>query len=146
MKIESATRLRRPRGRLRHPLTDDAFLHRFESASLDSFTHRDHIRVVYAYARRGGIDHAVTCARLGLRHLTLAHGEPERYHETLTTAWARLIAHHAVTHTGGDFEAFLEAHPRLLSRDLLLGHYSRERLFSPAARADFVEPDLRPLP
>jgi hypothetical protein len=126
-------------------MTDDVFLHRFETGRLDAFTHRDHLRVAFAYARRGGVDHAVERARHGLRHITAAHGQPERYHETLTTAWARVIAHHAATHPGG-FDAFVAAHPRLLDRDLLLAHYSRELLFSPTARARFVEPDLLALP
>jgi hypothetical protein len=127
-------------------MTDDTFLARFEAGSLQSFDHRDHLRVAFAYARRGGVEHAVDRARRGLRHLTAAHGEPERYHETLTTAWARVIAHHALAHTDRGFDAFLAAHPRLLDRELLLAHYSRERLFSPTARARFVEPDLEPLP
>jgi hypothetical protein len=127
-------------------MTDDAFLSRFEAADLDSFTHRDHLRVAFVYARRGGVEHAVDHARRGLRHLTAAHGEPERYHETLTTAWARVIAHHALIDAATGFDAFLAAHPRLVDRELLLAHYSRERLFSPTARARFVEPDLLALP
>jgi hypothetical protein len=126
-------------------MTDDTFLARFEAGSLQSFDHRDHLRVAFAYARRGGVEHAVDHARRGLRHLTAAHGEPERYHETLTTAWARVIAHHAEVHADG-FDAFVEANPHLLDREHLLAHYSRERLFSPTARARFVEPDLRALP
>ena len=126
-------------------MTDEAFLSRFEAASLPSFDHRDHVRVVFAYARRGGIEHAVARAREGLRRFAAAHGEPGRYHDTLTTAWARVVGHHAM-HGGDDFDAFLAAHPRLLERDLLSAHYSRARLFSPAARAGFVEPDLLALP
>lgn len=126
-------------------MTDDAFLDRFERCHLDAFTHRDHVRVAYAYTRQGGATYAVARTCAGLRRLTAAHGEAERYHETLTTAWARVIAHHAATHTG-DFAAFLDTHPRLLDRDLLLAHYTRERLFSPAARAAFMEPDREPLP
>ncbi|HEY3189570.1 MAG TPA: hypothetical protein VGJ70_18930, partial [Solirubrobacteraceae bacterium] len=83
--------------------------------------------------------------REGLRHFTAAHGQAARYHDTLTTAWARVVGHHAAQATG-DFEAFLASNPRLLDRDLLTAHYSRERLFSPAARAGFVEPDLVALP
>jgi hypothetical protein len=127
-------------------MTDDAFLAHFEAGSLHSFGHRDHLRVAFAYARRGGVDHAVDHARRGLRHIAAAYGEPERYHDTLTTAWARVIAHHALSHADGGFDAFVAAHPRLLDRELLLAHYSRERLFSRAARAQFVEPDLAPLP
>jgi hypothetical protein len=125
-------------------MTDDDFLACFEAGRLDAFTHRDHLRVAFAYARRGGVEHAVERARQGLRHFTAAHGQPERYHETLTTAWARVVAHHAIRAT--DFDALLAAHPRLLDRHLLLAHYSRELLFSPTARAGFVEPDLLALP
>jgi hypothetical protein len=127
-------------------MTDDAFLADFEAASLPSFEHRDHLRMAYAYARRGGVAHAVARAREGLRRLTAAAGAPDRYHDTLTTAWARVVADHAVNSRDVGFDAFLAAHPRLLERDLLLAHYSRKRLFSPAARAAFVEPDLMPLP
>jgi N-formylglutamate deformylase len=127
-------------------MTDDAFLMRFEAAALSSFDHRDHLRVAFAYARRGGLDHAVARAREGLRRFATAHGEPGRYHATLTTAWARVVAHYALRARDADFDAFLAAHPRLLERDLLCDHYSRERLFSEAARAAFVEPDLLALP
>jgi hypothetical protein len=126
-------------------VTDETFLARFEAAALRSFDHRDHLRVAFAYARRGGVDHAIARAPEGLRRFTAAHGESARYHDTLTTAWARVVGHHAVA-AGDDFEAFLAAHPHLLRRDLLLAHYSRERLFSDAARAAFVEPDLVALP
>jgi len=127
-------------------MTDETFLRRFEAASLGSFGHRDHLRVAFAYARRGGVDHAVARAREGLRRFAAAHGEPGRYHETLTTAWARVVGHYALGAPENSFEAFLAAHPRLLERDLLCAHYSRERLFSEAARAAFVEPDLLALP
>jgi hypothetical protein len=127
-------------------MTDEVFLGRFEAASLESFGHRDHLRVAFAYARRGGVEHAVARAREGLRRFTAAHGQPGRYHETLTTAWARVVGHDAMGASEDDFEAFLAAYPRLLERDLLSAHYSRERLFSEAARAAFVEPDLLALP
>jgi hypothetical protein len=127
-------------------MTDETFLARFEAASLDSFGHRDHLRVAFAYARRGGVEHAVARAREGLRRFAAAHGEPGRYHDTLTTAWARVVGHYALQAREDDFDAFLAAHPRLLERDLLCAHYSRDRLFSATARAAFVEPDLVALP
>jgi hypothetical protein len=127
-------------------MTDETFLRRFEAASLPSFGHRDHLRVAFAYARSGGIEHAAARSREGLRRFTAAHGQAGRYHETLTTAWARVVGHHAVRACDDDFDAFLAAHPRLLDRDLLAAHYTRARLFSAAARAGFVEPDLLALP
>jgi hypothetical protein len=127
-------------------MTDETFLTRFEAASLPSFDHRDHLRVAFAYARRGGVEHAMARAREGLRRFTAAHDQAARYHDTLTTAWARVVGHYASLAREDDFDAFLATHPRLLERDLLSAHYSRERLFSAAARAAFVEPDLLALP
>ena len=94
-------------------MTDDTFLMRFEAASLPSFDHRDHLRVAFAYARRGGVEYAVARAREGLRRFAAAHGEPGRYHDTLTTAWARVVGHYALLARDDDFDAFLAAHPRL---------------------------------
>jgi len=59
-------------------MTDETFLARFEATSLSSFDHRDHVRVAFAYARRGGIEHAVAQAREGLRRVATAHGQPAR--------------------------------------------------------------------
>ena len=57
-----------------------------------------------------------------------------------------MVGHYALRAREDDFEAFVAAHPRLLERELLSAHYSHERLFSEAARAAFVEPDLLALP
>jgi hypothetical protein len=126
-------------------MTDDEFLARFESHALDEFTHRDHLRVAFAYARRGGVDAAVAGARR-IRGFAEAAGATRKYHDTLTVAWARVVAHLAGRHPALAFGAFLDAHPELQRRDLMLGHYSKSLLFSDAARARFVEPDLLPLP
>jgi hypothetical protein len=126
-------------------MTDAEFLARFETHSLDSFSHRDHLRVAYAYARRGGAPAAVAGARR-IRALADATGDAGKYHDTLTVAWARVIAHLVERRPHLPFEAFVAAHPQLHDRDLLLAHYSPERLFSDEARERFVEPDLLPLP
>jgi hypothetical protein len=125
--------------------TDDEFLARFEAHTLDEFTHRDHLRVAFVYARRGGADAAVEGARR-IRGFAEAAGATGKYHDTLTVAWARVVAHLAGRHPAIAFGAFLEEHPELDRRDLMLSHYSRALLFSGAARAGFVEPDLLPLP
>jgi hypothetical protein len=126
-------------------VTDEEFLAHFEAHRLHEFTHRDHLRVAFAYARRGGISGAVEGARR-IRGLAEAHGDFDKYHETLTVGWARVVGHYALVCDELRFDDFVEANPQLLKRDLLSAHYSRELLFSPAARASFVEPDLAPLP
>jgi hypothetical protein len=126
-------------------ITDDEFLSRFEAHALDDLTHRDHLRVAFAYARRGGVDAAVEGARR-IRGFAEAAGATRKYHDTLTVGWARVVAHLAGRHPSLAFGACVDAHPELQRRDLLLGHYSQALLFSDAARARFVEPDLLPLP
>jgi hypothetical protein len=126
-------------------MTDADFLARFEAGTLEDFSHEDHLRMAFAYARRGGVEGAVEGARR-VRALAARLGAPGKYHETLTVAWARVVGHHALADEALAFPDFLDRHPQLLRRDLLSAHYSRERLFSDEARAAFVEPDLRPLP
>jgi hypothetical protein len=45
-----------------------------------------------------------------------------------------------------DFADFLAANPDLVEdvEPVILGHYSRDRLYSAAARDGWVEPDLQP--
>jgi hypothetical protein len=126
-------------------LTDEQFLDRFERRALDSFSHRDHIRLAFIHARDGGAEAAIAGARR-LRGFAADAGAPGKYHETLTVAWARIIAHMAAGTPGVGFPAFVSAHPELEDRGLLLRHYSGPRLWSEEAQARFVEPDLLPLP
>jgi len=126
-------------------LSDEEFLARFEAHDLEEFSHRDHLRLAFAYARRGGLRAAVEGARQ-IRGFAEAHGAAGKYHETMTVAWARLVGRLAIDSAPLAFPEFLDAHPELQHRDLLSAHYTQARLFSEAARAAFVEPDLVPLP
>lgn len=126
-------------------LSEDDFLDCFERRALSSFSHRDHIRLAFIYARRGGVDAAVGGARQ-IRGFAADAGAAGKYHETLTVAWARIIAHLVAHGPSVPFPAFLSAHPELQDRALLLRHYSDQRLWSEEARARFLEPDLLPLP
>jgi hypothetical protein len=112
---------------------------------LTEFTHEDHLRMAFAYARKGGAGAAVGGARR-IQGLAEKLGVPGKYHDTLTVAWARVVGHLATTSRASDFAEFLHDHPQLRNRKLMSAHYSRGLLFSPAARAQFVEPDLVPLP
>jgi hypothetical protein len=127
-----------------HALSDDEFLDRFEAHRLDGFSHRDHLRMAFAYARRGGLPAAVEGARR-LRGLAAAHGAPGKYHETITVAWAHLVGGLATARPSLGFEELVAAHPELLQRDLLSSYYSSELLYSDAARVAFLPPDRRPL-
>ena len=127
-------------------MDDDVFLEGFSRGEVDGFTHLDHVRVVYLYTRRVGREAAVERTRAGLKALTGRLGVPEKYHETMTVAWARLVGERAAADAGRDFSSFIHDNPCFGRKDLLEDYYSREVLFSAEARARFTEPDLRPLP
>jgi hypothetical protein len=134
-------------------MDDRVFLSAFEAAAIssDRWTHRDHVRVAFLYLRALPFSEAVDRLRRGIRALNRANGVADTptsgYHETVTVAWARIVAA-AITSElqAASFETFANACPTLLSRDRLRAHYGKERLMSSAARASFVEPDLEPLP
>jgi hypothetical protein len=124
-------------------MTDQEFLNAFDDTTLEPFHHRDHLRVTYLYLRQFGEQE--TQARLGpaiLRYATARNGA-EKYHQTITVAWIRLVA--AASAGTTDFDAMLAAHPELLEKSLLERYYSSAVLASPEARAAWVEPDRAPL-
>jgi hypothetical protein len=132
---------------------DREFLKRFEAAAISSedWRHRDHVRMAFLYLRDAPFDTAVTAIRRGIQALNLANDVPEGpvmgYHETATVAWARIVVATIAAHGPVESsQAFLDANPHLLSRTLLRLYYSRDRILSPEAKADFVSPDLAPLP
>jgi len=126
-------------------LGDEDFIERYETCALTAFTHEDHLRMAFTYARKGGAGVAVGGARK-IQTLAERLGAPGKYHDTLTVAWARLVAHLALRSRASSFEEFLGDHPQLRNRHLMGAHYSRGLLFSPEAWDRFVEPDLAPLP
>ena len=86
--------------------------------------------------------------RIGIIRLNAAHGLVETaqrgYHETLTRVWLVLVGAARRRALGADSTS-AAAEPGL-ARTAPLLHYSRERLFSVAARAVFTPPDLAELP
>jgi hypothetical protein len=120
-------------------MTDAEFLGAFDDTILEPFHHRDHLRVTFLYLRQFG--EQGTRQRLGpaiLRYAAARNGA-EKYHETITQAWIRLVA--SASAQVGDFEAMLAANPQLLDKNLVDRYYSRELLQSTEARRRWMEPD-----
>lgn len=134
-------------------MDDDAFLAAFEAPSLtrEDWTHEAHVRTAWCYAVREP-DRDATARKLcqGIRNQNRwLKSDPKLYHETVTVAFAAII--HARATAPGAPDAWADF--RDANRDLidpgpspLLNHYSQELLDSDAARLDFVNPDLAPLP
>jgi len=126
-------------------LSDGEFLRRFDAGMLEpaGFDHEAHIRAAWLCLREEPFRDAVARLRRGLKRLAISAGQPQRYHETITVAYARLI-HRQMRFLGRDasWESFRDRSPDLMAPDLgaLRVLYDREVLDSPEARKAFVPP------
>jgi hypothetical protein len=133
-------------------MTDSEFLEAFECCTLtrEQWTHDAHVRVAWLYLGLLPYEYAVQAIRSGIQRLNERVLKKDMaYHETITVAYARLIAsvRNGLPASHG-LDSVKQVAPALFDRELsaLLKHYSRERLFSAEARACWVNPDLNPLP
>jgi hypothetical protein len=110
------------------------------------FGHREHLELAWTYLGRYGLEEATQAMTRAVRHVARRHGQPNRYHDTITRAWVRLVAVHLRDGDRGSFDGFIADNPGLLDRHLLARHYSAQLIASDGARAAWAEPDLRPLP
>src|SRR5690606_28453140 len=124
-------------------MTDEELVRGFEAASLPpgAFGHAEHVRVAWWYLRRHPWSDALARIRGGLQRFAAAAGRPERYHETITVMYARLIAERLAVDDGGDWNAFAARNPDLFERGLLERYYRWETLVSEDARVGWVAPD-----
>ena len=123
---------------------------RFEDCTIApaEFSHDAHLLVALWYVGREPLPEAAARMRAGLLRF-IAHNqvEPQKYHETITLFWLKLVGHFLAREGAGrPLHALAQ---NLLARfgdsQLLFAHYSRELIASPAARSGWVAPDLRPL-
>ena len=126
-------------------MTTDAEYLQAAHAGSPRLGHREHVRLAWLVIRDEGADEGGDRVARILRHLAELHGEGDRYHETLTRFWIRLVAHAIEVEPGiDDFDAFVERFPLLLDGSIVKRHWSAEALAS--ARAAWVEPDVVALP
>jgi hypothetical protein len=130
-------------------LSDAEFLKAVEQATYpgEQFGHRGHLRLGWLCLRAHGFEGGLERMRSLIRHYATSLGAAEKFHETVTRAWAeRMQVALEETPEPGSFEAFLAVHPELLDSRMLGRHYRKETLDSPVAKAGWVPPDLEPLP
>jgi hypothetical protein len=110
------------------------------------FGHRQHLELAWRYLEERDVGQAADAMTQAIRQVAAAHGAPEKFHATITRAWAHCVAVHQQRWPADTFEGFLDRNPQLLDSRLLDHFYSPQRLGDPAARAVFAAPDKRPLP
>jgi hypothetical protein len=140
---------RKPASTIPEAWTDQDFREAFESLKIpnEMFHHREHIRLAWIYSRHFPQDQALSRIVRGIQDFARHHGAAHKYHHTVTVAWMRLVWHAArPAPPAPDFDTFAAVHPHLFNPRLLEYYYSKARLQSDAARHDWLEPDLRPLP
>ena len=136
----------------RHELSFEDHLFRadFEAGVVgcESFNHRAHVRLAYAYLAESDTATAAANMHRALQGFLQHHGIPtSKYHETLTRAWILAVRHFMESSPGSaSADAFIAHNPALLDSKIMLTHYSADLLFSDEARAKFVEPDLEQIP
>ena len=131
------------------PLKDNVFVSDFEGLRFppEQFRHADHIRLAWIYLRQYDYTVAEERMRRGIHRFACHVGATHKYHATITIAWMRLVSvAFQLSSRIDDFGAFVHAHAWLLNKDTLFEFYSRALLMSDAARASWVEPDLKPIP
>jgi hypothetical protein len=129
--------------------SDEAFVAEIESCTYPAamFRHQDHLRLAFLYSKR--FEYAAAEERMAksIQRFAISAGATKKYHHTVTLAWMRLVAGAIeLAPNENTFDDFLGTHSWLADKDLIATYYSNEVLASDRARAEWVEPDLRPLP
>ena len=127
--------------------SDADFLRALEDCSLppDEFNHRAHVRAAYLCLQQGDFAAALLRVQRAIRNFASHHGQPGRYHETVTVAYVALIQQHICERgDSGDWAAFAAGNPELFEPGLIGQYYSSEQLATPTARRVFLLP--RPAP
>ena len=122
---------------------DAAFVADFEAGRVESFHHRDHVRLAWACLELEPPVQALARFAAALKAFAASRGKPELYHETITWAFLLLIQERRVTQPAAEFEAFAARNSDLLAwkPSILDRYYRKETLASDLARRVFLMPD-----
>jgi hypothetical protein len=130
-------------------MDDSEFLKLFHQGALtgDEFRHRGHLRLAWLVLSRHPRDEAEQIVASEIRRFAVANGASNRYHDTLTRFWVRLVSHATENAPEArNIDELLSMFPFLLDKSLPYRHWREETFNSDLARTGWVEPDLAPLP
>ena len=82
----------------------------------------------------------------GIRRFATEHGSGDRYHDTMTRFWLRVVGLGIRLHPDLTFDELMAAEPHLLDKGLPFRHWTRASMGSDSARHQWVEPDFLPMP
>lgn len=126
----------------------------FEDCTLPhaSWTHAAHLTVAFWYLLHHPLHEATDLIREGIKRYNKSKGilttPTGGYHETLTIFWIRTVHNYLKSHNNKEHSLTALANSLIKTcadAKMPFNFYSREHLFSSEARANFVEPDLKPM-
>ena len=130
-------------------MDDVDFLRLFHESVLSSeeFRHRGHLRLAWLVLSRHQKNEAESILAREIRRFAIANGASNRYHDTLTRFWVRIVGH-ALENAPDtqSIDELLTRFPFLLDKGLPYLQWRVETFNSDRARAGWVEPDLAPPP
>src|SRR4051794_35990562 len=112
-------------------MTDQQMTRALERGEIpnEGFRHASHLHVAWVYLSEStSASDASDKMRRTLRRFAAAAGKPEKYHETITLFWVRLLAELRTKAARDSLEEIVHEHPRLLEKNFPLDYYSRDRL------------------
>jgi hypothetical protein len=129
-------------------MEDDEFLRKFLRGwpTGERLGHYEHLRVARLVIERHGAEVAAEVIGQRLRVMAVEQGMAPLYNETMTRFWIRMIAHVRDAFSSPTIDEAIRQAPFLLDKSLPQRHWTRAVMFGPAARTQWVEPDLAPLP
>jgi hypothetical protein len=124
-------------------MRDEEFISRFESCTLQSFHHQDHVKLAWLYLKASPPLEALSRFCEGIKRFAEAHGKSNLYHETITWAYVLLIHERMTRGREDDWEQFAQHNPDLMNWEdnVLKEYYRSETLSSDLARRVFLFPD-----
>ncbi len=127
-------------------LTDQQFTHQFANGSLEPslFTHQAHLRLAWIRLGQLGVAQAAHLITKEIKAFATLHGDPEKYHHTLTIAAIQVVHHFMNKSEAKTFQELIAEYPVLIQsfKSLILSHYTPELIFSDYAKQHYSTPDL----
>ncbi len=136
----------------RQPFKDDTeiseLVSAFEKCAFhpSAFRHHQHLAVALWYVSNFPCEEATERMKLGIRRLAETYGKTG-YHETITIFWLKVVKeffdhHHAAASLA---EIANQLANRYADKTVISDYYSSGVIDSAQAKAEWVEPDLKPL-
>lgn len=127
-------------------MTDAEFIHAFETCTLNrrEWTHAAHLRMAYLRLQGRTLAEALPIIREGIRRYNASHGNHTGYNETLTVAFAEIVAECLNCIPSPTFSDFQKDHPTIFAEGMgYLKRYYSEPVWQQAeAKENFIAPDL----